>query len=359
MNRPENAAIPHPPAPWSVALAFGLVYLSWGTTYLAIKKGVQVFPPALFGGSRIALAGCLLMAYLALRRQPLRMPVRDFLWTALVGVLLFVGGNGLITVGEKFVASGVASVLVATTPLWMALLEMLWPWGERLRGRGWVGLFIGLAGVLLLLAPRLQRPASLWEDAGPLLVLGSSFAWSIGSFILRYPRLRGPHLTVAAYQMLVGGLGLVLIGLLAGETGALELERITPVGIYAFFHLLVFGSLIGFVAYNWLLGHVSAALAGTYAYVNPLVAILVGWFMDQEPITGWILGGMVVILAGVALVRGGGSPRTPKATTLALEKTAPTQANGPIASQRVAARAADAPQGSEARGRKIRPAKGG
>src|SRR5438876_8646279 len=205
MNHPDNAVSPRPPARWSIVLAFILVYLSWGTTYLAIKKGVEVFPPALFGGSRIVLAGFMLVLYLAVRQQSMRMPWRDFLWTALVGVLLFVGGNGLITVGATFVAWGVASVLVATTPLWMALLEMLWPWGERLSARGWLGLFVGLAGVLLLLAPRLQRPASLFEDAGPLLVLGSSLAWSTGSFILRYRRLRGTHLSVAAYQMLVGG----------------------------------------------------------------------------------------------------------------------------------------------------------
>src|SRR5207253_1955439 len=165
MNDPENTVSPPPPARWSVIVAFVLVYLSWGTTYLAIKKGVEVFPPALFGGARIILAGLILVAYLAVRRQSLWMPLRDLLWTALVGVLLFVGGNGLITVGEKFVASGVASVLAATTPLWMSLLEMLWPWGERLRARGWLGLLVGLAGVLLLLAPRLQRPAHLLEDA--------------------------------------------------------------------------------------------------------------------------------------------------------------------------------------------------
>jgi drug/metabolite transporter (DMT)-like permease len=306
MSHPRHA-LPRPPARWSLVLAFVLVYLSWGTTYLAIKKGVEVFPPALFGGIRIALAGLILLAYLAIRRQPLRMPLCDFAWTALVGILLFVGGNGLITVGEKFVASGVASVLVATTPLWMALLEMLWPWGERLSARGWLGLFVGLGGVLLLLASRLQGPANLLQDAGPLLVLGSSLAWSTGSFVLRYRRLHGNHLSVAAYQMLVGGSSLVVIGLLLGEGQHLNRERFTPQGVYAFFHLLVFGSLIGFVAYNWLLGHVSAALAGTYAYVNPVVAIIVGRVLNREPITAWILGGMVIILAGVALVRDGGA----------------------------------------------------
>ena len=344
MNHSDNAALPRLPARWSVVLAFILVYLSWGTTYLAIKKGVEVFPPALFGGSRIVLAGFMLVLYLAVRQQSMRMPWRDFLWTALVGVLLFVGGNGLITVGEKFVASGVASVLVATTPLWMALLEMLWPWGERLSARGWLGLFVGLAGVLLLLAPRLQQPANLLEDAGPLLVLGSSFSWSVGSFILRYRRLRGTHLSVAAYQMLVGGVALLLIGLFLGEEQDLEPRRFTPQGVYAFFHLLVFGSLIGFVAYNWLLRHVSAALAGTYAYVNPLVAILVGRLLDREPITGWILGGMVVILAGVALVRSGGVRLTAQQRNTAVEQSGLAQTNGKITAQLASVPASDGSQ---------------
>lgn len=345
MNRRlASTASPQLPARWTVVLAFALVYLSRGTTYLAIKKGVEVFPPALFGGARIALAGSMLLGYLALRRQPMRMPLRDFLWTALVGVLLFVGGNGLITVGEKYVASGVASVLVATTPLWMALLELLWPWGERLSPRGWLGLFLGLAGVLLLLAPRLQQPANLLEDAGPLLVLGSSFAWSIGSFILRYRRLRGGHLTVAAYQMLIGGFGLLVIGFAVGEARDLDLQQFTPQGTYAFFHLLVFGSLIGFVAYNWLLGHVSAALAGTYAYVNPLVAIVVGRLLDQEPITGWILSGMVVILMGVALVRGGGVRPGTQERKRPQEKPALVPANGSMGPQLAPVPAADVPE---------------
>jgi drug/metabolite transporter (DMT)-like permease len=215
---------------------------------------------------------------------------------------------------------------------------MLWPWGERLRTRGWLGLFVGLAGVLLLLAPRLQPPANLVEDAGPLLVLGSSLSWSIGSFILRYRRLRGTHLSIAAYQMLVGGVSLLLIGLFLGENRDLDPERFTPVGIYAFFHLLVFGSLIGFVAYNWLLGHVSAALAGTYAYVNPLVAILIGRLLDREPITGWILGGMVVILAGVALVRGGGVRLTTGERQRAGKLSALAQSNGKTTGRQVTAR---------------------
>ena len=140
---------PRPPL-WQVLLALGWVYLSWGTTYLAIREGVKVLPPGLFGGLRIALAGVVLLAWLALRGQGLALPWREFGAEWLVGALLFVGGNGLVTVGMKTVPSGVASVLTATTPLWMVLLEVASPRGERLALRGWIGLLLGLAGVCLL-----------------------------------------------------------------------------------------------------------------------------------------------------------------------------------------------------------------
>ncbi|HYT91616.1 MAG TPA: EamA family transporter, partial [Gemmataceae bacterium] len=171
-------------------------------------------------------------------------------------------------------------------------------------GRGWAGLLVGLAGVLLLLGPKLENPADFVRDLSPLLVLGSACAWSLGSLLMRHHRLQGSHLTAAAYQMIVGGSCLTLVGLAAGEVQQLP-EQITPGAVGAFCYLLIVGSLVGFVAYNWLLGHVSAAQASTYAYVNPAVAVLVGW-ADGEDMTPWLLGGIAVILAGVALVRGGG-----------------------------------------------------
>src|SRR5262249_18580923 len=196
-----------------------------------------------------------------------------------------------------------------TTPLWIALMEMLWPGGDRLTGRGWLGLLIGLAGVLLLLAPKLHDPADFLVDAGPLLVLGSAASWSLGSLVMRYRRLGCSHLTAAAYQMILGGGSLTLLGLLLGEGGALTRDHFTAGAAFAFFYLLIVGSLVGFVAFNWLLGQVSAAQAGTYAYVNPLVAVLVG-LLDGEELTGWVVGGIVVTLAGVALVRGGHGGRS-------------------------------------------------
>jgi drug/metabolite transporter (DMT)-like permease len=301
-------AVDHPPhqrpAAWALLLAFSLLYLSWGTTYLAIKRGVkdEQLPPALFGGTRVCLAGLLLLGYVAFRGESLRLSRRDLAGVALGGALLFVGGNNLLAMAERTVPSGVAAVLIATTPLWIGLLETLWPGGERLSHRGWLGLVLGLAGVLVLLWPQLSTPGDFLNDAGPLLVLGSAAIWSLGSVILRYWRVRASHLTGAGYQMLLGGASLTVVGLLLGETRDLP-ARPTAGAVGAFVYLLIVGSLVGFVAFNYLLGHVSAARVGTYAYVNPVVAVLVGCFLDGEELTGWIVGGIVVILAGVALVR--------------------------------------------------------
>jgi drug/metabolite transporter (DMT)-like permease len=304
MTHPDTTPSPRRPPTWALVLAFGLVYLSWGTTYLAIKKGVkdERLPPALFGGVRVCLAGAVLLGYLALRGRPVGLSGRACGGAALAGLVLFVGGNGLITAAERTVPSGVAAVLAASTPLWIGLLAMLWPRGERLGGRGWLGLVLGLGGVLLLLAPRLHGANSFVADWGPLMVLGSACSWALGSLIVRHRRSDGSHLTAAAYQMLLGGGGLAVVGLALGEADELTPDRLTVGAACAFFYLLIVGSLVGFVAYNWLLGHVPAAQVGTYAYVNPLVAILVGC-LDGEELTGGIVAGMAVILAGVALVR--------------------------------------------------------
>jgi drug/metabolite transporter (DMT)-like permease len=297
------------PATWTLALGFALVYISWGTTYLAIQAGVrdEHLPPALFGGVRVCLAGVLLLAYLALRGQRLSMSRRDWAFVAIAGLLLFVAGNGLITFAERTVPSGVAAVLATTTPLWIGLLEMFWPGGDRLTSRGWLGLVIGLAGVAIVLGDKLTDSAALVQDAGPLLVLGSAAGWALGSLVVRHKRLSCSHLTAASYQMIVGGGALTLIGCATGELGEFP-DTVTAGAAGAFLYLLVVGSLIGFVSFNWLLGHVAAAKVGTYAYVNPVVAVLAGWWLAGETINIWFAVGLLVILTGVALVRRGESP---------------------------------------------------
>lgn len=296
------------PARWAVVLAFALVYLCWGTTYLAIRVGVQSFPPALFGGTRITCAGVIMLLFLALRGERLRLSWTEFLWSALTALFLFVLGNGLITAGERTVESGVASVLVATTPIWAALTETCWPHGDRLTLRGWLGLFIGLGGVCVLLSNQLGNPIAAFRDPGTVLVITSSMAWAIGASILRHRRRHNGHFSATAYQMIIGGVGLALAGIALGETGQLDWELVTTGAIYSFFHLLVFGSLIGYVAYVWLLKHVSVTKAATYAYVNPVVALIVGCVIGHEAFRLETIGGMVIVLAGIALVRTGERP---------------------------------------------------
>ena len=167
MNR-ASAPAERRPAAWAIVLAFAIVYLTWGTTYFAIKEGVRTLPPALFGGVRIGSAGLVLLAGLWLRGESLRLARRDLLVVAASGVLHFMGGNGLITFAEQTVDSGAASVLAATAPVWIGLGETLWPRGERLTPRGWLGLLLGLGGVLVVL-PLPHNPADLFRHPGPFL----------------------------------------------------------------------------------------------------------------------------------------------------------------------------------------------
>jgi len=293
-----------PPA-WALALAFGTIYISWGTTYYAIKLGVQRehLPPLLFGGSRIFTAGLLVLAYQLARGAAMRLPLKDAARLIATGWLLFVAGNGLVSYGQKTVDSSVAAVLVATTPLWMGLFAMLWPHGERLTPRGWTGLIVGLAGVTVLLAPKLLDAERPTDAAGLCLVLGSAASWAMASVLLRHTRLELPHLSTACYQMLFGGGSMLVLGAALGEFQQAP-ERLSAGAISVLLYLLVVGSLAGFIAFNWLLGHVAATRVGTYAYVNPLVAVLIGWAIGEE--VSWNLWvGMGIILFGVFLVRGG------------------------------------------------------
>lgn len=291
------------PPTWKLLAALLAVYLSWGTTYLAIKEGVKTLPPCLFGGGRIGSAGLVLLAFVVLTGRPALLAPRDLFRTWLHSLLLFVGGNGLITIGQKTVPSGEASILVATVPLWLGLVECFWPGGERLTLRGWCGLLMGLAGLAVLRWDELGNPAVLLSDTATLFVLGSAVCWAFGSVILRHRRVQGDRLTVATYQMICGGLTLMLVGAAVGEGQQFSVSLLTQNVAIAFCYLLVVGSLIGFLSYSWLLGHVSTTVAGTYAYVTPVVAILTGWLLGGETLTGRMIAGMSVILAGVALVR--------------------------------------------------------
>jgi drug/metabolite transporter (DMT)-like permease len=193
--------------------------------------------------------------------------------------------------------------LAATTPLWVGVFELGLPRGDRLSWRGWLGLLLGLVGVLVLCVPQFEMSTSLTADKGIFFALGSAIFWAMGSLVGRHRRVTCSHLTSAAYQMILGGGCLTLVGVASGELGRLP-EHITPKAFTAFAWLLVAGSLVGFVAFNWLLAHVSVAQVGTYAYVNPAIAVVIG-LLDHEEATAWLFVAIAVILVGVALVRGG------------------------------------------------------
>ncbi len=291
-----------PPPAWAIALAFGIVFISWGTTYKATSIAMkdEQMPPALFGGVRLFLAGTILLLCQLARGQSLRLRIGEIAALVLVGWFFFLGANFLINFGQKKINSSVSAILIATTPLWIGLFGMLWPKGERLTLRGWLGLLIGFAGIVLTLAPQLHAGLNLFGDPYALFILGSAASWALGSLVSRHLALKIPHLTSAGYQMLFGGGSQVLLGTALGEWQ--QIPELTGRAIGCFFYVLVFGSLMGFVAFNWLLGHVPTAKVGTYAYVNPVIAVFIGWCFGEQ-MHGWIFAGIAVILVGVYLVR--------------------------------------------------------
>jgi drug/metabolite transporter (DMT)-like permease len=297
-----------PPRSWQVAVAFAIVYIVWGTTYLAIKVGVsdQDLPPLLFGGTRIGTGGVILVLLQFVRGQSLRLSRRDAIGVGCGALFLFVGGNGLISVALRSIQSGESAVLAATTTLWMAVSSMAFADGDRLRPLGWLGLLMGLAGVAVLQWPSLQHHGfSFDEQIGPWFALASAGSWGIGTILLRHLRIRVPRLTSAGWQMTLGGFGMIAIGLALGESPRVS---ITPGVVGVFAYLLVFSSLFAFIAFHWLVEHVPAPVVGTYAYVNPLVAVVLGSMLRREPITPHLVGGMLMILTAVFLVRGGAKP---------------------------------------------------
>lgn len=291
------------PSPYRIILAFAAVYLIWGSTYLAIRYAIDSFPPLLMAGTRFLVAGSLLYAYARWRGAP-RPTAVHWRTTSIVGGLLLLGGNGGVVTAEKTVPSGLAALIVATVPLWMVVVDWVRPGGSRPTARVALGLLAGLAGVALLIFGSGGREAvsGRVDLFGGLILVAASLSWSIGSIYSRHAPLPKSPLMATAMEMLAGGALLALAGLALGQGSELQLSAVTGKSVLAVVYLIVFGSLIGFSAYVWLLQVTTPARAGTYAYVNPVVAVGLGYLVAGEPLTRTTLIAAAIILTAVVII---------------------------------------------------------
>ena len=301
---------PRPPAAapgWLVWTALGIVYVVWGSTYLAIRIVVETMPPLLTSGVRFMVAGAIMYATMALLRgvPHVRLTRAELGWCAVVGGALVAGGNGIVMVAERDVPSGLAALIMASIPLWVVLMRRVA--GERIAGATLGGLALGFAGVALLVLPGGgEGRGGLF---GLLLLVGAACSWAFGSFLSARVRLPSDPFVSTAAQMLLGG-GISLAGgLVTGETGGLDLGAFSSRSLGALAYLVLIGSLVAFTAYVWLLQHAPVSRAATYAYVNPVVAIFLGWLVLDERITPTILAAAAVIVAAVAVIVRRESPR--------------------------------------------------
>ena len=299
------------PSPVKVVLAFAAVYTLWGSTYLAIRLAIETLPPFLMTGTRFTLAGAILFIWAMLKGERVIPPL--YLWrrALVIGGLLLLGGNGGVVWSERYVATGLAALLVSTEPLWVVILN----WAISRQRPNWkvlLGVMIGLVGVAMLVGDGLRSNGnSKWSLVAGGVVLVAAFSWAAGSVYSNRRPLPVPTLMAAGMQMLAGGILLLLLAIVTGDPLRLNLANASWTSIGAFFYLLVFGSLVGFTAYSWLLNNVAPARAATYAYVNPVVAVLLGWLVANEPLTREMLIAAAVIIGSVILITTFGRDHTP------------------------------------------------
>jgi drug/metabolite transporter (DMT)-like permease len=308
---------------WKIAVAMGLVYVIWGSTYLAIRFAVQTLPALTMSGFRFILAGGVLYGWSALRGGE---RVRAVHWrsAAVLGVLLLLVGNGFVVLAEKRVESGLAALLVSTTPLFMVILPWLFQGEKRPTLPVSLGIVLGLAGVGLLVRPMGAVGGGGVDLWGAALLSGASLSWAAGSLYSRHANLPASPLLATGIEMLAGGAMMLAGGAVLGEFGEIDLAHASTRSLLAFGYLVV-AALVAFTAYLWLLRVAPPALVSTYSYVNPLVAVLLGWALAGEPLTLRTAVAALVIVSGVALIT---ITRTRTVETKEKEKAAAPAAPG-------------------------------
>ena len=298
-----------------VLLAFACVYLFWGSTYVAIRFGVEVLSPYVLASSRFLIAGPLMLAICASRGLKLRQSWRDLSLLAVMGILMLGLGNMGLVWCEQFLPSGLSALLFAVIPLFIAVFEAVLPEGEGLRARGWLGIAIGFLGLVILLFPgireglRLQPGQHSAQLLGSGIAIAAAFAWTCGSILSRRAKLAAPAFVAAAWQMLFAGIFNLFLMLITGGTYRVAWP---PQALWSIAWLVTFGSLVGYTAYIYLLENVPVAKVATYAYINPIVAVILGAIFLHEHMVPIEYGGMVAILLAVYLVTSSRLTRAPE-----------------------------------------------
>ena len=283
-----------------VILAFGLVYLFWGSTYLGIDIAVQSIPPALMCALRFSVAGMVMLAVCAASGRKILYSPRQLLLAAVVGLLLLMGGNLTLSYAELAVSTGLAALIIAITPLWFLVLDSLLLADHHISRRGKVGLLLGIVGLFVLVWPQLQAGRmghrELWAS---ISLIGGSFSWALGSVLSKRWQSGMDGFSATGWQVTAAGVGNFIFALAAGD---LHHVIWTTRGLGAVAYLVVCGSWIGYTAYIWLLEHVPTSKVSTYAYVNPVVAVFLGWLILHERVDGFILAGSAIVVLSVILV---------------------------------------------------------
>jgi drug/metabolite transporter (DMT)-like permease len=285
-----------------VILNFGLVYLFWGSTYLGISIAVEQIPPALMCATRFLIAGTLMLAFCRFRGRRIKYGGTQLWHMAVVGTLLLMGGNLTLSYAEQIVPSGFAALVIASTPLWFLVLDSLLLGHHRISNRGKAGLALGICGITVLIWPELTSRTTLHlkELGWSLALLGGSFSWALGSVLSkRWQSTEVDPFSGTAWQIIFAGASNLVFALLFED---IHNAVWTGRGMAAVLYLVVCGSWIGYTAYIWLLGHVPTSKVSTYAYVNPVVAVFLGWLIAHEPVDRYILAGSAIVVASVALV---------------------------------------------------------
>jgi drug/metabolite transporter (DMT)-like permease len=285
---------------WSVVIAFTCIYFFWGSAFVANRYGVLRVHPAILAGMRYVIAGTCLLAFVVIRRESIRIGRKDLLRVTGLGLIMFTCNTVLLGYGGRELAAGTTALVIATIPLFIALLEWALPGGGSMSALGWIGTLTGFLGLGLLSRTSLQTSSSKTHTAmGFAALLVAALAWAIGSVLTRRMTFRASSLVCISWQMLIGGTINLIIG--AG-LGGFQTSQFTAKSVASIGYLAIFGTLVGYTSYAYLLRNVKLTTAATYAYVNPVVAVLLGWLILGEALAAGEWAGLLVVLLSVAIV---------------------------------------------------------